>query len=53
MSVHKLLDDAVVALLSMIALWLIPNKRPWVVFLVVLAAGVLFDLVLQRYLQKI
>src|ERR1700733_15927091 len=42
MLVHRLLDEAIVALLSMVALWLIPNKKPPVVFLVVSAAGAPF-----------
>ncbi|MEI9984915.1 MAG: hypothetical protein WDN69_17955 [Aliidongia sp.] len=53
MLVHRLLDEAIVALLSMVALWLIPNKKPPVVFLVVFAAGALFDFVVRRYLLRI
>ena len=49
----RLLDEAIVALLSMVALWLIPNRKPPVVFIVVFAAGALFDFVLRRYLHKL
>jgi len=52
MLVHNLLDEAIVALLSAIALSLIPNKRPWVAFLIVFAAGALFEFVLRPYLHK-
>lgn len=52
MLVHRLLDEAIVALLSAVALGLIPNKRPWVAFLVVFAAGALFDFLLRRYLHQ-
>ena len=53
MLMHRLLDEAIVALLSAVALWLIPNKRPWVVFLVVFAAGALFDFLLRGYLHRV
>jgi hypothetical protein len=51
--VHRLLDEAVVALLSMVAISLLPNRRPYLVFLVVFAAQVLFDFILRRLLQQI
>jgi hypothetical protein len=50
---HRLLDEAIVALLSMVALWLIPNRKPPVVFLTVFAAGALFDFLLRRYLHHL
>jgi hypothetical protein len=53
MLVHRLLDEAVVALLSMAALWLIPNRKPFVAFIVVFAAGALFDFFLRGYFHRI
>ncbi|MEA2755073.1 MAG: hypothetical protein QOJ54_1362 [Aliidongia sp.] len=53
MPVHRLLDEAIVALLSMVALWLIPNRKPPIVFLTVFAAGALFDFLLRRYLHHL
>ena len=52
MLVHRLLDEIVVALLSMFALWLIPNRKPPIDFLVVFAAGALFDFVIRRFLHQ-
>jgi uncharacterized membrane protein len=53
MPVHRLLDEAIVALISMVALWLIPNRKPPIVFVVVFAAGALLDFVLRRYLHRL
>jgi uncharacterized membrane protein len=53
MPVHRLLDEAIVALMSMVALWLIPNRKPPIVFLTVFAAGALFDFLLRRYLHHL
>jgi hypothetical protein len=50
--VHRLLDEAIVALLSMAALALAPNRKPIFVFLIVFAAGALFDFFLRRFLHQ-
>jgi hypothetical protein len=52
MPVHRLLDEAIVALLSMALLWLVPNRKPFAVFIAVFAAGALFDFVIRRFLHQ-
>jgi len=49
----QLLDEAIVALLSMLALLAIPNRKPPIIFLVVFAAGALFHFVLRRFLHQV
>lgn len=51
--IHRLLDEAVVALLSMVAISLLPNRRPYLVFLAVFVVQILFDFVLRHLLQQI
>jgi len=52
-TIVALLDEAIVALLSMLALWAIPKRNPPIVFLVVFAAGALFHFVLRRFLHQV
>ena len=47
-----LIDATVVALISAVVLALLPNRRPWVAFLVVFGAVLLFDLVVRRLLHQ-
>ncbi len=49
----QLLDEAIVALLSMLAFLAIPNRKPPIIFLVVFAAGALFHFVLRRFLHQV
>lgn len=50
-TLFKLFDEAMIAVLATAALMVVPNRQPAVVFIIVFAAGALFDFVLRQFIR--